>query len=100
MSAARFLPAAEAEFLKEIEYYSDVREGLGVRFQLAVMAAVGKAVAHPSGGAPARDETRRRLVKGFPFSVVYRTRDAELLIVAIAHHRRRPEYWIQRLNEK
>ena len=35
MIDTRFLPAAEAEFLKEIGYYSNVREGLGIRFQLS-----------------------------------------------------------------
>ena len=97
MTGTRFLPAAEAEFLREIEYYSNAREGLGIRFQLSVMATIGKVVANPSGGAPVRSGTRSRLVKGFPFSIVYRVSDNELLIVAVAHHRRRPEYWAQRI---
>jgi hypothetical protein len=37
------------------------------------------------------------LVKGFPFSVVYRASSAGLLVVAIAPHRRRPQYWSGRL---
>jgi len=97
VTKTRFLPAAEAEFLKEIDYYSNVREGLGIRFQLSVMAAVGKAAANPSGGAPSRKGTRIRLVKGFPFSVVYRASDVELLVVAVGHHRRQPDYWLQRI---
>ena len=97
MTKIRFLPAAEAEFLKEIEYYSNVREGLGIRFQLSVMAAVSKAAENPSGGAPSRKSTRSRLVKGFPFSVVYRASDVEFLVVAVGHHRRQPEYWLPRI---
>jgi plasmid stabilization system protein ParE len=93
----RFLPAAEAEFLQEIEHYSKAREGLGIRFQLSVMATISKAVANPRGGAPHGKETRRRLVNGFPFSVVYRVSDGQLLIVAVAHHRRKPDYWAQRV---
>ena len=50
MTKIRFLPAAEAEFLKVIEYYSNVREGSGIRFQ-SVMAAVSKASENPFGGA-------------------------------------------------
>jgi hypothetical protein len=36
----RFLPAAEAELLKEVAYYSNVRDGLGTKFEDAVESAV------------------------------------------------------------
>jgi plasmid stabilization system protein ParE len=92
----RFLPAAEAELLKEVAYYSQARDGTGVRFQAAVAMVVEKAARNPEGGAPGPRETRSRLVKGFPFSVVYRVDDVELLVVAVAHHRRNPAYWAAR----
>ena len=97
MTRTRFLPAAKAEFLKEIGYDSNVREGLGIRFQLSVMAAVGKAAENPVGGAASRTGTRSRWVKGFPFSVISRASSAELLIIAVVHHRRRPEYLLPRV---
>jgi toxin ParE1/3/4 len=97
VTALRFLPAAEAELLKEIAYYSTVRTGAGIRFQAAVEAAVFRATRHPFGGAPSFNETRSVLVKGFPFSVVYRPVARELLIVAIAPHRKRPQYWATRV---
>ncbi len=97
MIKPRFLPAAEAELLKEVSYYSNAREGLGVRFQAAVMVEVQKAAANPESGAPSHKGTRRRIVSGFPFSSVYRANDAELLVVAVAPHRRQPEYWSGRV---
>ena len=90
MSLARFLPEAEAELLHEVLFYSNARAGHGVRFQAAVEAALERAYRHPLGGAPAPKGTRSVLVKGFPFSIVYRASQAELLVVAIAPHRRRP----------
>ncbi len=33
MIKLRFLPAAEAELLKEVDYYSNVRDGLGIKFE-------------------------------------------------------------------
>jgi hypothetical protein len=89
----RFLPEAELELLREVSYYSKARQGTGLRFQGAVEAAVSLAATHPLGGAPSFKETRSVLVKGFPFSVVYRASPAEILIVAIAPHRKRPYYW-------
>jgi plasmid stabilization system protein ParE len=93
----RFLPAAEAELLREVAYYSNLRTGTGIRFQAAVQATVARAAAHPLGGAPSYKETRSMLVKGFPFSVVYRASAAEVLVVAIAPHRKRPQYWTSRV---
>lgn len=97
MIKPRFLPAAEAELLKEVTYYSNARDGLGIEFEAAVAAAVKRAVANPDSGAPSAQGTRGRLVKAFPFSVVYRVSDIELLVVAIVHHRRKPEYWSGRI---
>lgn len=97
MIKPRFLPEAEAEFLREVTYYSAAGAGTGIKFQRAVEGAVRMAVANPGGGAPAQHGTRRRLIKGFPFSLVYRPSDVEILIVALAHHRRKPGYWLGRI---
>jgi plasmid stabilization system protein ParE len=93
----QFLPAAEVELLHEIEYYSNARAGTGIRFQAAVEASVERAARHPLGGAPSPKGTRSVLVKGFPFSIVYRVSDVELLVVAVAPHRQRPGYWLPRI---
>ena len=98
MIKVRFLPAAEMELLKEVAYYSKARTGAGLRFQAAVQAAVVRAARHPLGGAPSYKETRSILVKGFPFSVVYRPSQQEVLIVAVAPHRKRPQYWAARID--
>ena len=52
---------------------------------------------HPQGGAPTLKATRSMLSKGFPFNLVYRYSGGELLVVAVAPHRRKPGYWCGRL---
>lgn len=98
MIKVRFLPEADLELIKEVTYYSKGRSGTGVRFQAAVEAAVLRAAAHPLGGAPSFSETRSMLVKGFPFSIVYRASEREVLVVAVAPHRRQPGYWASRVD--
>ena len=93
----RFLEPAEAEFLEGIAYYAAVQAELGVRFQEAVSVAVTQAVEHPEHGAPRSKNTRRRLVKGFPFGVIYRANETEVVIVAVAHQRKRSDYWAKRI---
>lgn len=97
MIKPRFLPAAEAELLKEVAYYSSARDGLGIKFELAVENAVKMALANPDGGRPSSKGTRSWLVKGFPFTVLYRATSAEFLVVAVVHHRRKPGYWADRI---
>lgn len=41
--------------------------------------------------------TRRYLLRRFPFSVIYRVESRRVLILAVAHGRRRPGYWRSRL---
>jgi toxin ParE1/3/4 len=93
----RFLPPAQAELISGIEYYAAINPALGLRFEQAVAEAVRGAVAHPDRGAPRSKNTRRWLVKSFPFGVIYRKGAAEVLIVAIAHQRKQPEYWARRV---
>jgi toxin ParE1/3/4 len=44
--------------------------------------------------------TRRVFVKDFPFAVVYRPHQDGIVIFAVAHHARRPEYWQTRVQER
>ena len=41
--------------------------------------------------------TRRWLVQGFPFGVIYQDGAGEILVVAVAHQRKQPAYWERRL---
>ena len=97
MIQLKFLTDAEAELFAAITYYSDLREGLGSRFNREVESAAQKALSNPGGGARGAAGTRRRIVKDFPFNLVYRASASELLIVAIAPHRRKPNYWSDRV---
>ncbi len=93
----RFLAPAEAELLEAISYYSSIKAELGLRFEYEVTIAVRGAVSHPERGAPRSKNTRRWLVKGFPYAVIYRESAEEVLVIAVAHERRKPGYWARRL---
>jgi len=42
-------------------------------------------------------ETRRRVVRRFPYSILYRIHIDEIIIVAVMHQKQKPSYWIDRL---
>ena len=100
MTRARFTEHARAEFLAEIAYYETLRKGLGARFRREVEAVAERAAAFPNSGAPAAAGTRKRLVPHFPFCIVYAESGYGILIHAVAHNRRLPEYWVGRLADE
>ena len=60
-------------------------------------AAESAIVRLPDAWPPFDHGTRRYLLQRFPFSVVYRVEARRILIVAVAHARRRPGYWKSRM---
>lgn len=96
MTRVRLIAHARREFLKEVAYYENIREGLGRRFHTAAAAAFKKAAEAPFSGKPGVAETRRILVRGFPFAVVYIPFETEVVVYAVGHLSRKPEYWLGR----
>ena len=96
----RFVAAARLEFLAEVVYYAEVQPGLGRRFAAAVEEAAARIAGFPLSGSPSRANTRRIIVKDFPYSIFYRSEADEVVIFAVAHHARRPFYWQTRARSR
>jgi plasmid stabilization system protein ParE len=84
---------AEAAF-----WYEQREPGLGDRFKAAVDATKLLIQEQPGLGAPHRRQTRMRLVKRCPYHVIYRELEDKIVIVAVAHGKRLPGYWEDRLS--
>jgi plasmid stabilization system protein ParE len=52
---------------------------------------------NPMIGKPFRRVARQFVIKRFPYSLFYQVRPDSILIAAVAHHKRRPGYWMKRL---
>jgi toxin ParE1/3/4 len=97
---ARFVAPARRELLAEVGYYNNKELGLGNRFLVAVEDATARALAYPLTGTPASESTRRLFLKDFPFAIVYRPDENGIVVFALAHHARRPEYWRDRIDDR
>jgi toxin ParE1/3/4 len=93
---AEFHPEAQAEFDAAADRYQRERHGLGAEFVAAVEAAVGRAAGTPLAGAPLAADVRRVFMRRFPYAVLYAPESNRLLVLAVAHLRRRPGYWRHR----
>ncbi len=100
MKGAIFHPEARAEMRESFEFYEARLDGLGFRFLSAVEQTTKRIVVHPEAGTPLSGEFRKRIVQGFPFSVIYRVWEDHIYLVAVAHHHRRPGYWRERIDRR
>jgi toxin ParE1/3/4 len=93
-------PDAETEFENSATYYEGQRAGLGEEFRAEVEDAIRHARATPTAFSPYKGGPARRvMVRRFPFAVCYVERDQAIYVVAIPDLRRRPDYWLDRLND-
>jgi len=72
-------PAAAEAFIDELDH---------------AMEQIGR---FPDRGASHVSGTRRYVMRRFPFTVIYRGREKTIEIVAVAHARRKPDYWKERV---
>jgi hypothetical protein len=98
----RFHSAAALEAEQAAAWYSAERPGFGSQFGAALEEAVSvlmqdtiPATRYPY--VPEDLDALRIGLKRFPYDVVFVAGAHEILVVAIAHHRRRPGYWHGRL---
>ena len=96
MTSIVFLAPAEEEMLEASRYYERQAPGLGHDFLAEVQRVVHGVVENPQIGTVVRQPIRRRLIRGFPFGILYRVDADEIVIIAIMHLRRRPGYWADR----
>lgn len=93
-----FHPAAETEHLESVAFYESKQPGLGAAY-LAEFENVMKRVCEGPHRYPIEREPdiRRIRMNRFPFTVLYREKDGFVQVLAVAHQRRRPQYWLGRL---
>jgi toxin ParE1/3/4 len=97
MTIAVFHPLAEQELLDAAFYYEEQRPGLGLEYLEEIEHSVNFLTRYPYVGTTVRGSIRRLVLPRFPYSLLYRVlEDDSIRILAVAHHKRRPQYWISR----
>lgn len=91
-----YLPGARRDFDESFDWYAARSTQAAVRFTNAVDVALSTMAADPERFAAVDDLHRECRVRRFPFRIVYRVIETRILVVAIAHAKRRPDYWRDR----
>ncbi len=88
-----FRPEAEAELLEAQVWYEARSPGLGFEFACAVEVAVESALRMPLAYPKIEGEFRHILLRRFPYSIIYRPSESEVVVVSCFHHKRKPGSW-------
>ncbi len=91
--------AAEQELLSEVVYLESRATGLGHKFLEAIAKAETFLMNTPEAAPEVRAGLRKRVIQSFPYSLVYSIESEVVLVLAVAHHKRRPLYWLSRAGE-
>jgi toxin ParE1/3/4 len=94
----RFLSPAEEEMTEAALFYEAASSRLGNDFLDDVQLAIHRLRNFPQFGELVDSNLRRTLLHRFPFSIIYSLEENEMVVVAVAHHGRRPGYWQSRIS--
>ena len=93
----RLLEPAQAELDEAIAWYAEQAPGLGDAFLIEVLKTLRLVEQFPQAWHPLTSEIRRCRLRRFPYSVVYTQDGSGILVLAVAHQHRKPDYWKNRL---
>lgn len=97
-STLRIRPEAEAELSAAVDWYESKRVGLGAELMAEVDEALENTLLRPAASPLWRKghPYRRRTLDRFPYSIFFKASPGLVEVVAIAHAKRRPGYWVGR----
>jgi plasmid stabilization system protein ParE len=93
----RFLQEAESELGDAIVYYEAQSTGLGTELALEVRGGLARIEEHPQAWQLLGKRVRRYRLNRFPYGLIYAELPSEIVILAVMHLHRRPDYWRGRM---
>ena len=88
--------AAQADIRKAELFYKRQASHLGTEFTAEIELALSRVAENPEIGSPMRRGARKLLVRRFPYLVIYRVLPDHVLVLAVGHQRRHPDFWLGR----
>ena len=89
-------PEARVEFDQGYDYYEGQRAGSGEAFADAVQVALDRIGSMPQLHRAVFGDTRRAVVRGYPYCVYYREEATRVRVLSVFHTRRDPNIWQSR----
>jgi toxin ParE2 len=93
----RFLLPARRELNEAVRYYNLQRVDLGDEFRDEAWEAVRRSREFPLAWHALGGSIRRCQMERFPYGIIYEPSEVEIVLIAVAHLHREPEYWRARM---
>ena len=87
---------AQEEINEAFEWYFKRSPEVADAFLTEIGTSLNQIIANPQLFSSYTKSTRRRVLARFPYSIIFQEKDEMILVVAIAHAKRRPGYWRRR----
>lgn len=94
-----FLPVAEEELREATRYYESEAPGVGVAFVTEVRRVVRRIIENPYAAVAVGSGIRKAVMSHFPYNLIYAVEPDLIVIVAVAHQKKRPRYWRARIGQ-
>ncbi len=88
-----YLSPAEWEMVQAARYYEAQVPNLGYDFLSEIHRAVKSIEDNPEAAPNIKGSIRRRIIRRFPYAILYQIDPSEIVILAIMHQHRGPDYW-------
>ena len=92
-----FTTLARDELVEAKRYYNRQQQGLGDQFKHEAELASRRILEHPLAWQFEDDPVRRFIFNRFPYKMLYVIREQKIVVVAVAHQHRAPDYWFDRV---
>jgi plasmid stabilization system protein ParE len=93
----RIQSQAQQEINEAFDWYFKRSPEAADEFLTEIGASLTQIASHPQLYPAHSKKTRRRVLANFPYSVIFQEKDDVILVVAVAHAKRRPGYWRGRI---
>lgn len=91
-----FTRIATQEVEDAVRFYELEYTGLGRRFKEEVRKAALRVAEYSKAWSIERGEVRKYLLHKFPYKLLYSLEADHILVIAVAHQHRKPDYWVDR----
>jgi toxin ParE1/3/4 len=96
MPEVSFHPGATADYFSAYDWYSERSAEAAAAFERAFDTALREISDAPTRWHIIDERHRMHLLERFPYQIVYRVLDESIVVIAVAHARRRAKYWVER----
>ena len=98
MKPVRIRADAEADIEQVFHWYETERAGLGVEFRETLRSALAVISANPRVYPVVARNTRRALLRRFPYGIYYQELPDAVVVIACMHMHRDPRRWRSRIS--